>query len=219
MCTSSFSAKVLACNQIIAQKCLAFFACWYDMLVPWKGKVSLYTIICTVSNLSSVILVCLICSFILLLYFICYSIDYLPKASSLIWKKESIAMQNSSWCINSWVWFQWANFICPDMYANAGHKFFSNCFAKISLPRSCIYLFVPNAPFLYPLKASENHTVFWCFQGIEKGGIGNEWVNCQNSPKAFPLKSSREDKLHIEPRTVQIDVMMKYSINPKVSTS
>ena len=157
--------------------------------------------------------------FYFIVIFYCYSIDYLPKASSLIWKKESIAMQNSSWCINSWVWFQWANFICPDMYANAGHKFFSNCFAKISLPRSCIYLFVPNAPFLYPLKASENHTVFWCFQGIEKGGIGNEWVNCQNSPKAFPLKSSREDKLHIEPRTVQIDVMMKYSINPKVSTS
>ena len=28
--------------------------------------------------------------------------------------------------------------------------------------------FVPKAPFLYPLKA--------CFQGIEKGFIGNEWV-------------------------------------------
>ena len=31
--------------------------------------------------------------------------------------------------------------------------------------------FVPNAPFLYPLKT------FWCFQGVEKGCIGNEWVN------------------------------------------
>ena len=30
--------------------------------------------------------------------------------------------------------------------------------------------FVPNAPFLYPL------TVFWCFQGVEKGCIGNKWV-------------------------------------------
>ena len=30
--------------------------------------------------------------------------------------------------------------------------------------------FVPNAPFLYPLKI--------CFQGVEKGCIGNEWVNC-----------------------------------------
>ena len=37
--------------------------------------------------------------------------------------------------------------------------------------------FVSNALFLYPLKTSENHTVFWCFQGVEKGCIGNEWVN------------------------------------------
>ena len=36
--------------------------------------------------------------------------------------------------------------------------------------------FVPNAPFLYPLKISENLTVFWCFQGVEKEWIGNEWV-------------------------------------------
>ena len=36
--------------------------------------------------------------------------------------------------------------------------------------------FVPNAPFLYPLKTSENLTVFSCFQGIEKGCIGNDWV-------------------------------------------
>ena len=34
--------------------------------------------------------------------------------------------------------------------------------------------FVPNAPFLLPLKTSENLTVFWCFQGVEKGCIGNE---------------------------------------------
>ena len=39
-----------------------------------------------------------------------------------------------------------------------------------------VNLFLPNAPILYPLKASENHKVFWCFQGIEKGCIGNEWV-------------------------------------------
>ena len=25
--------------------------------------------------------------------------------------------------------------------------------------------FVPNAPFFYPLKTSENYTVFWCLQG------------------------------------------------------
>ena len=28
--------------------------------------------------------------------------------------------------------------------------------------------FVPNAPFLYPVKTSENLTVFWYFQGVEK---------------------------------------------------
>ena len=32
--------------------------------------------------------------------------------------------------------------------------------------------FAPNAPFLYPLKTSKNLTVFWCFQGVEKGAFG-----------------------------------------------
>ena len=36
--------------------------------------------------------------------------------------------------------------------------------------------FVPNAHFLYPLKASENLMVFWCFQGVQKGCIGNKRV-------------------------------------------
>ena len=40
--------------------------------------------------------------------------------------------------------------------------------------------FVPNAPFLYPLKTSENRKVFWCFQRVEKGCIGNEWVKFKN---------------------------------------
>ena len=33
---------------------------------------------------------------------------------------------------------------------------------------------VPSAPFLYPLKT---RNLFWCFRGVEKGCIGNEWVN------------------------------------------
>ena len=45
------------------------------------------------------------------------------------------------------------------------------------VPMKMIKPFVPNASFLYPLKTSENLTVFWCFQGIEKGWIRNEWVN------------------------------------------
>ena len=36
--------------------------------------------------------------------------------------------------------------------------------------------FIPNAPFLYTLKASENCKVIWCFQGVEKRCIGDEWV-------------------------------------------
>ena len=36
--------------------------------------------------------------------------------------------------------------------------------------------FVPRAPSLYPVKISENLTVFWCFQEVEKGCIVNEWV-------------------------------------------
>ena len=43
--------------------------------------------------------------------------------------------------------------------------------------------FVSNATFLYPLKTSENLTVFWCFQGVEKGCIGNSWVNQQKINK------------------------------------
>ena len=37
--------------------------------------------------------------------------------------------------------------------------------------------FVPSAPFFYPLKTSENRKVSWRFQGVEKGCIGNKWVN------------------------------------------
>ena len=36
--------------------------------------------------------------------------------------------------------------------------------------------FFPNASFLYPLKQLENRKVFWCFQVVEKGCIGNKWV-------------------------------------------
>ena len=36
--------------------------------------------------------------------------------------------------------------------------------------------FVPNAPFLFLLKISENRKVFWCFQRVEKRWIWNEWV-------------------------------------------
>ena len=37
--------------------------------------------------------------------------------------------------------------------------------------------FVPDVTFLYPRKTLGNPTVFWCFQGVERGCIGNEWVH------------------------------------------
>ena len=47
------------------------------------------------------------------------------------------------------------------------------------LPSICISIkpFFPNAPFLHPLKTSENLTVFWCFQELEKECIESKWVN------------------------------------------
>ena len=50
----------------------------------------------------------------------------------------------------------------------------------------CVKLFnpfTPNAPVLCPLKTSENRMVSWCFQGVEKGCIGKEWVNISNEGK------------------------------------
>ena len=45
---------------------------------------------------------------------------------------------------------------------------------------------VPIAPFLYPLKTSENLTVF---QGVERGCIGSEWVKeiRKNKERAFKI--------------------------------
>ena len=41
--------------------------------------------------------------------------------------------------------------------------------------------FLPNTPFLYPLKTSENRKVFWCFQEVGKACIGNKWVKAFKS--------------------------------------
>ena len=43
--------------------------------------------------------------------------------------------------------------------------------------------FVLDAPFLYPVKTSENLTVF-IFQGVEKGCIGNKWVERKSYNRA-----------------------------------
>ena len=36
--------------------------------------------------------------------------------------------------------------------------------------------FVPNIPFLYPLKTSENRKAFWYFQWLEKRCLWNKWI-------------------------------------------
>ena len=48
--------------------------------------------------------------------------------------------------------------------------------------------FAPNAPFLYSLKTLENLTVSWCFQGVEKGSIGNKWVKETQLTHWIPMK-------------------------------
>ena len=56
--------------------------------------------------------------------------------------------------------------------------------------------FAPNAPFLSPLKTSENRKVFLCFQGVEKGCIGT------NGFTEVPgLKSSGCNATKIKPLT------------------
>ena len=61
------------------------------------------------------------------------------------------------------------------------YKFFSSGTLHNSTP--LLNPFVPNAPLLYPLKTSKNLTVFWCFEGVEKGWIGNKWVNMETKSK------------------------------------
>ena len=51
--------------------------------------------------------------------------------------------------------------------------------------KSYLNSFVPNAPFLYFLKKSENR-----FQGVEKGWIGNKWVNLRG---VFKTLSNMKD--------------------------
>ena len=50
--------------------------------------------------------------------------------------------------------------------------------------------FVPSAPFLYPLKTSENRKGFLFSGGVENGCIGNEWVNGVNSDQSISRQCS-----------------------------
>ena len=41
--------------------------------------------------------------------------------------------------------------------------------------------FAPNELFLYHLKTWENCKIFWCFWGVEKEYIGNNWVKKESN--------------------------------------
>ena len=50
-------------------------------------------------------------------------------------------------------------------------------FVILNIHTFCLIHSFPMHPLSTPLKTSENRKVFWCLQGVEKGYIGNEWVN------------------------------------------
>ena len=54
---------------------------------------------------------------------------------------------------------------------------YKGCSFSVSIQSFASTHSFPIHPFSTPLKTSENLTVFRCFQGVEKGCIGNEWVN------------------------------------------
>ena len=77
---------------------------------------------------------------------------------------------------------------------------------KLGVPmKKCnINPFFPNVPFLYPLKT--NHKVF-CFQGVEKGFLGNEWVNmCYSGILKKPgnLKTPERSNLRLDKVSLEI---------------
>ena len=58
--------------------------------------------------------------------------------------------------------------------------------------------FVPNAPFLYSLKTSENRKDSWSLQGVEKVCVGNEWVKMLS----LCLKIRNIEKIYVWERLV-----------------
>ena len=77
--------------------------------------------------------------------------------------------------------------------------------------------FVHNAPFLYPLRTSENLMVLRCFQRVEKGCIGNKWAK-----KSFPwnlneatvnTKFKSEQSVSKEKLLIAEDIQLIWSAN------
>ena len=79
----------------------------------------------------------------------------------------------------------------------------------------CVYVFNPffaNAPFLYPLKTSENCKIFWCLQGVEKGWIGNEWANIWSEIWRWSLDFSSL-KIHTEAQTTRLKTSQDFFVS------
>ena len=76
--------------------------------------------------------------------------------------------------------------------------FFANV-SHFKLHYSDFNPFVSNSPFLCSLKTSQNRKVFWCFQGVETGCIGNVWVkNCLELPRRL---TRRETQVYLKELT------------------
>ena len=71
--------------------------------------------------------------------------------------------------------------------------FFTNNSRRSPQPNKKCIPSTPNAPFLYPLKTSENHKVFSYFHGVEKGCFGNEWINRKWKSETRGLGSFRKN--------------------------
>ena len=86
---------------------------------------------------------------------------------SCIWT----CLSTCTWVAGVCFFHKWNSFIVSIMFFNS--VFILRLWFSV---KTYFNPFVPNETFLYPLKTSENLTVFWCFQGVEKICIGREWV-------------------------------------------
>ena len=82
------------------------------------------------------------------------------------------SIKSSGWGIGKWN--------CKLWYRNQGVAIWARSVSNQkhqSMCESRFNPFVPNAAFLYILKKLENLKVFWCLLWVEKGCMGNNWVN------------------------------------------
>ena len=123
--------------------------------------------------------------------------------------------------ISMWYLIHWS----PDFYEIflLEQRLVSNFVTQFCNIKKNVNPFVPNAPFLYLLKTSEKLTVLWCFQGKEKGCIGNEWVNkvfvrhfqkcvCSIETSEAYSKISQTSKMELFTKTQPLTLFGKSSI-------